>query len=184
MGGLYRLRLPISQKPVGISAGVQAILDLVEQQMSGWNNASDLSRINAAPLGEWTALPSEMAAVVSLGLEMAIETQGALNICMGQNARVYGHGTDAPALGGNAPQSVDPAVAIRLDTENGRIKRQTDVLLDLNSIAKGYSVDLVSDHLKSRGITDFILEIAGDIYAAGKRPDGNPWDGGTGATLA
>ncbi len=175
MGGLYRLRLPISQKPEGVFAGVQAILDLVEHQMSGWNDTSDLARINAAPLGKWVAIPSEMAEVVAFGLDMADETLGALNICMGHNALVYGHGTDAPPLRGDAPQSIAPDIAVLLDAKNGLIQRRMDVRLDLNSIAKGYSVDLVSDHLKAQGITDFILEVAGDIYAAGKRPNGMPW---------
>ena len=175
MGGLYQIRLPISQKPEGVFQAVQAILDGIEQQMSGWRDTSDLARVNAAPLNQWVDIPPDFAKVVELGLEMADESHGALNICMGHNARVYGHGTHAAPLGGNAPQSIDPGIALQLDLENLRLKRRIDVLIDLNSIAKGYAVDLVSAYLKARGVTDFIVEAAGDICAAGKRPNGMPW---------
>lgn len=175
MGGLFRLRLPQSQESGHLISAVQSLLDLVDTQMSGWSDTSDLARINAAPLHEWVPLPKEMAEVVALGLEMAIETQGALNICMGLNARVFGHGTNNAPLGGMAPASIDPNAALHLDHKNLRIQRRMDVLLDLNSIAKGYAVDLVSAYLKSQGVTDFILEVAGDIYATGKRPNGMPW---------
>ncbi|MBL1437454.1 MAG: FAD:protein FMN transferase [Rhodobacteraceae bacterium] len=175
MGGLFQLRLPQLQKAAHLLGAVQSILDLVDTQMSGWSDTSDLARINAAPLLNWVPVPKEMAEVVALGLKMADETQGALNICMGHNARVYGHGTNNAPLGGTAPASINPTIALGLDLKNLRIQRRMDVLLDLNSIAKGYSVDLVSAYLKTQGVTDFVLEVAGDIYATGKRPNGMPW---------
>lgn len=54
-------------------------------------------------------------------------------------------------------------------------KKDSRVALDFNAFAQGYSVDVVSKFLKSRGITNFIVEIGGELYASGKKPDGENW---------
>jgi len=47
--------------------------------------------------------------------------------------------------------------------------------IDLSAIAKGYGVDHVAAGLFSLGREDFLVEIGGEIRAAGERPGGGPW---------
>ena len=54
-------------------------------------------------------------------------------------------------------------------------KRNLAVTLDLASIAKGYGVDKVSELLLKNKINNFIVEIGGEVYAAGRRKDGQRW---------
>jgi thiamine biosynthesis lipoprotein len=49
------------------------------------------------------------------------------------------------------------------------------VTLDLSSIAKGYGVDQVAAVVRRAGFADFIVEIGGEVYAAGSRRGGGPW---------
>ena len=49
--------------------------------------------------------------------------------------------------------------------------------LGLGGIAKGWAVDRAAEALRARGLTDFLIEAGGDLYAAGKR-DGAPWEVG------
>lgn len=59
---------------------------------------------------------------------------------------------------------------------NGQIfKENKDIMLDFNAIAQGYSVDVVSDFMLSKGINDFLVEIGGETRASGKKPKGKPW---------
>ena len=58
---------------------------------------------------------------------------------------------------------------------NKVIKKDPRVCLDFNAFAQGYSVDVVSDFLKSKGITSFIVEIGGELFAYGKKPNGDSW---------
>ncbi|TBX69206.1 FAD:protein FMN transferase [Flavobacterium silvisoli] len=55
------------------------------------------------------------------------------------------------------------------------VKKDPRVALDFNAFAQGYSVDVVSDFLKSKGIQNFIVEIGGEVYAHGKKPNGEHW---------
>ncbi len=63
---------------------------------------------------------------------------------------------------------------IELKGENVK-KKDPRVSLDFNAFAQGYSVDVVSDFFKSKGLTSFIVEIGGEVYAQGKQENGQNW---------
>jgi len=58
------------------------------------------------------------------------------------------------------------------------VKKDSRVALDFNAFAQGYSVDVVSDFLKSKNIASFIVEIGGEVYANCKKPNGDNWSVG------
>lgn len=58
---------------------------------------------------------------------------------------------------------------------NTVIKKDPRVALDFNAFAQGYSVDVVSEFLNSKGITSYIVEIGGEVYAKGKKTNGENW---------
>ena len=58
---------------------------------------------------------------------------------------------------------------------NKIIKKDPRVALDFNAFAQGYSVDIVSEYLNSKGISNYIVEIGGEVYARGKKPNGDHW---------
>lgn len=55
------------------------------------------------------------------------------------------------------------------------IKKDPRVSLDFNSFAPGYSVDIVSKFLESKGISAYLVEIGGEVFARGKKPNGDNW---------
>ncbi|MGL2966774.1 FAD:protein FMN transferase [Flavobacterium sp. XGLA_31] len=55
------------------------------------------------------------------------------------------------------------------------IKKDPRVALDFNAFAQGYSVDVVAEFLNSKGITSYIVEIGGEVFARGKKPNGENW---------
>jgi thiamine biosynthesis lipoprotein len=55
------------------------------------------------------------------------------------------------------------------------VKNLATVTLDLNSIAKGFAVDRVCGLLAAGGYKNYLVEIGGEVYAAGVRADGKNW---------
>jgi thiamine biosynthesis lipoprotein len=47
--------------------------------------------------------------------------------------------------------------------------------LDLGGIAKGYACDKALESLKDSGAKSALLDLGGNIYALGKKPDGSDW---------
>ena len=60
--------------------------------------------------------------------------------------------------------------------ENNRIiKSDSRLQIDLNSIAKGYVVDMIADWLDEKGCENYIVEVGGEIRAKGINARGTSW---------
>jgi thiamine biosynthesis lipoprotein len=163
--------------PTSVRAALQAAVDEVDAQMSTWNPDSDLMRLNAAPVGEWVAVPKRLNEVLRLGLEIGRASDGAFDIGMGDAVTAWGFGPQAAA-----PARIRSAMAAPrrlahdlLEIEEDRVRKSATVALDLNGIAKGYGVDRLAETLRDRGIEDALVGIDGEMRSLGRRPDGRPW---------
>ena len=58
---------------------------------------------------------------------------------------------------------------------NRIIKSDSRLQIDLNSIAKGYIVDLIAEWLESQGVANYIVEVGGEIRAKGVNAKGIAW---------
>ena len=58
---------------------------------------------------------------------------------------------------------------------NRIVKSDARVQLDLNSVAKGYTVDLVAEWLEQSGCENYIVEIGGEIRSKGVNRHGEAW---------
>jgi thiamine biosynthesis lipoprotein len=163
--------------PAPIRAALQAAVEEVDGQMSTWNAGSDLMRLNAAPEGEWVAVPAQLAAVLRLGLEIGRASGGAFDIGMGDAVMAWGFG---PV--GASPDGIRAAMTASrrpaheaLEMDDARVRKAAPIALDLNGIAKGYGVDRLAETLRDHGIVDALVGIDGEMRAMGLRPDGEAW---------
>ncbi|KPK84274.1 MAG: hypothetical protein AMS27_10430 [Bacteroides sp. SM23_62_1] len=64
----------------------------------------------------------------------------------------------------------------KIRIENGKIiKDKPGVMLDVNAIAQGYAVDVISGYLESRGIVNYLVEIGGEVRTRGVNYRGQIW---------
>ncbi|MCR9502578.1 FAD:protein FMN transferase [Vibrio vulnificus] len=54
-------------------------------------------------------------------------------------------------------------------------KASAQVHVDLSSIAQGYSVGRLAEVLKQHQITNYLVEIGGEMVVSGLKPNGDPW---------
>jgi thiamine biosynthesis lipoprotein len=59
--------------------------------------------------------------------------------------------------------------------ENGRLRKLNNGSIDFSAIAKGYAVDAVSEYLSRIGQENYLIELGGEIYAAGTNQAGVSW---------
>jgi thiamine biosynthesis lipoprotein len=63
---------------------------------------------------------------------------------------------------------------IKLDTSY-LIKTINEIQLDFNGIAQGYSVDVLAAYLENKTVTNYLIEVGGEIKAKGANPSGERW---------
>lgn len=59
--------------------------------------------------------------------------------------------------------------------DNHIIKKDSRLQIDLNSVAKGYVVDLIAEWLDRQGAENYIVEVGGEICAKGVNAKGIAW---------
>lgn len=165
--------------PAGLAAALHAELAATIAAMSQWEPTSALSRFNAAPVGEWHALPADLLAVIDAALAIGARTGGAFDPAAGALADLWGFGPPGPRRDLPAAEAVAAARersgSDALDRDGKRLRRRRAVRLDLSGIAKGHAVDRLAAACRAHGCGDFLVEIGGECVGSGIRPDGQPW---------
>lgn len=162
-----------------INARLFAAVDQVDRQMSTWKPDSDLSRLNAAPLRQWQAVPRALADVLQTALEIRRQSGGAFDIGVGALVNAWGFGPCQALTPGPGEQGrrVAPASSATLELDHAglRVRKLADVTLDLSGIAKGYGVDQLARCMDRLGIADYLVGIDGEMRARGLKPGHQPW---------
>jgi thiamine biosynthesis lipoprotein len=165
-----------------VRASVQGALDRVVSQMSTWEPDSAISRFNRSDVGSWHVLEPQFNEVLASALEWAAASDGAIDPSIGKLIALWGFGAHADTS--HAPPS--PAALDRArhsvgwqrlahDAATCSLLQPGGVSLDLSGIAKGFAVDHAAAGLRSLGLSDFLVEVGGELLAVGRRPDGDPW---------
>ncbi len=154
---------------------IKTALQEVDNALSMFNEQSIISQINREEGGVSNDMFME---VFRKAMEVSKETDGAFDITVAPLVNAWGFGFK----NGEMPtrQQVDSIrqfVGWKKVSAEGMTIHKTDrrVMLDCSAIAKGYGVDVVARLLKDKGVTNFMIEIGGEIITKGISPKRVPW---------
>ncbi len=166
---------------VPLKAAIEAKLGELDQQLSGYRDTAELAKLNQSSVGDWRALPPHLGAVLRFGLALHKASGGAFDLSVKPLVNLWGFGAADPRT--SLPIDVDIAAAmarlgsdmIELSDDGRRVRRRADVSIDVDAIAPGYAADVISALLRSSGLSDHLVDIGGELRAAGHKPDGSVW---------
>ncbi len=157
-------------------------LEQLEGQFSTYRPASDLSSFNRAGTTAWIAVPPEVARVAQQARALSALTGGAFDATVAPLLQLWGFGPEGvPAAAPTESELIAARTHVGWSKVEVRLAppalRKTDpaVALDLSSLAKGYSVDAMSELLADLGLPNHLVQIGGDLRAAGPGPDHHGW---------
>lgn len=185
MGTTYSVK--VAAPPAGIDShavrvAIDEVLDLIDREMSGYRDDSTVSRFNASTSTGWFEVSEDLAKVVSEALQVSELSQGALDITVAPLVNLWGMGpageqaqlpTDAQIqqaqarVGYRKLQVRESPAALR--------KEIPELTVDLNAVAPGYAVDLLASRFSALGITNFMIDIGGEVRARGRNGRGEVW---------
>jgi thiamine biosynthesis lipoprotein len=192
MGTTYHIKLPSTPPSIEIDrlhADIEAVLADIDRQMSTYRPDSELSQFNRAPAGEWFAVSTATADVAAAARKISESTDGALDVTVQPLVELWHFGSSNgrrhSVQRAFQPPDEELITAARklvgyqkLEVRSAppALRKMIDgVQVDLSSIAPGYAIDRLAHVLEDRRIPDFMVELGGEVRAAGRRPDGKPW---------
>lgn len=154
---------------------VEAFLHGFESQFSRFLPHSELTRFNRRETGA-LAVSQEMLALLDECLRLHKTTGGVFNPLVLRSLEAAGYDASFERLTSAEPapaQATPPLTALQLDHEYGTASLPLGPGIDLGGIGKGYAVDRAASLLEQA--EDYLVDAGGDIYAAGRAPDGCYW---------
>ena len=155
---------------------IRAELQRVDDALSMFNKQSVLSKFNRNE--KYDVSNARFNDVVRLSLQLSRETDGAFDITVAPLVNEWGFGfKHRERINASKIDSLRAFVGYdKLFYEGNRLnKRDSRVTIDCGAVAKGYGVDCVARLLSSKGCTNYMVEIGGEVVVKGKNAKGKKW---------
>ena len=152
---------------------VDSIIQIINSSMSTYLPDSDISRINNGD--SLVIVDKHFQKVYNTAKLVWKKTDGYFDPTVGALVNAYGFGPE-PNTNAVSDEMRDEILTYTgwdktyLTTKKTIQKTNPKLSFDFNALAKGYAVDLISDHLRSKNISSFLVEIGGEIVAQGFSP--------------
>jgi len=155
---------------------IESIFTNIDSNFSLYVPSSVISRINKNDTS--VIVDDFFKTVFNRAIEIAQITRAAFDITVAPLVNAWGFGfTEKLKVDSLLIDSLLQFVGIEKVklVENKIIKENERVMLDLNAIAQGYSVDVVSDFLEKKRIHNYLVEVGGEVKTKGKNRNGENW---------
>jgi thiamine biosynthesis lipoprotein len=184
MGTRYHIKVVAqnAEKIPHLKQRIEQRLEQINQSMSTYRSDSEISRFNAMhQSGKPFAVSNDFLQVMQAGRRIHRLSQGAWDGTVRPLVTLWGFGKGGPIDRLPSAQAIRRAKrsvdfgAVEILPDGHLRKRRAGVTVDLASIAKGYGVDQVAALVSGMGVARYLVEIGGEVYAAGRRADGESW---------
>lgn len=163
----------------GIDKALAEIARL-DGMLSSFNPDSEVSEVNRQAGVKPVKVSPETLAVVDRALYFASISGGAFDPTIFPVMRLWGFG--GPEYRVPSRAEIEQALAL-VDYRNVQLDKQESAVflvqkgmaIDLGAIAKGYAVDCMAEVLRKEGVSSFLINAGGNVYAQGIKPDKTGW---------
>ncbi|MEM1001697.1 MAG: FAD:protein FMN transferase, partial [Bacteroidota bacterium] len=165
-----------SPQQTGYEKSIDSIFEVINSSLSTYWADSDISKFNR---NEPVQLDEHFKVVFEASEKIYKETNGVFDPTIGNVVNAWDFGPDRNKFLTDSATISNLMKYVGFDkikALDGRFTKPDSVYLDFNAIAKGYAIDVVGEYLKSKGISDYLVDIGGDLRAEGiNRVSGKAW---------
>ena len=159
-----------------LAPSVDSIFKIFDLTFSAYIPNSIVSRINN---NDSTVVLNELfIELYTKAVEISNDTHGALDLTVGPLVNAWGFGPEKRLkMNATKVDSLMQFVGMDKIKIHGKrlIKQLPGIKIDVNSIAQGYSVDVIYRYFENLGIKNFMVEIGGEVRSKGNNPDDESW---------
>ena len=151
----------------------------LESKMSTWIDASEISRLNAAPAGGEMNISPETLEVLRAAREAYDRTGGVFDVTCrplvllwrtaGQSGQMP---TDEEITTAREASSWDQ---ILVNEDGTVVKLRDSCCVDLGGIAKGLAIDKAVEAIEQSSLVGGLVDVGGDLRLLGTDTGGRPW---------
>lgn len=173
MGSTYEVKY-VSSSDQNYQNSIDSLLIAFNKSISTYDSTSRISKILRGEEKEMDAIISE---VINKAKEVYEFSGGYFDISIGPLSNAWGWGfKNREKMDSLKVKELLKVVGFdKVKTENNNLILDSGMFLDFNSIAPGYAADLIGEYLIAHGISNFMIEVGGEILCKGKNKEGKFW---------
>ena len=179
MGTTYNITLlNLSHDKDILKVEIDKVLKNINQLFSTYIKDSEISNINESG-SEIINLSNQFKYVLDIAIDYCKISDGSYDITIGPLIDLWGFNKlEYKRIPSKSEiKSVLDNIGYKKIYLNNSllVKKNKDIKIDLNSIAKGYGVDKVAELLSSKGYNDYLVEIGGELKSKVSSNNSNGW---------
>ena len=173
----YWSELPVDGKD--IEAGIKNEFDTIDKTLSNYRPDSIIETFNSAENTGSQQVGNEIVSLVRVAQTVHQASQGCYDLSIKPLFELWGFRGDKLTIPNDSTilKTLSQIGMEKLEVvdETQLRKKQSNLKVDLSSIAQGYSVESISRVLEQKGITNYLVEIGGELKTRGHKPDLQAW---------
>jgi len=149
-------------------------LEHIDNIASTYRSDSELSRFNALSSTDWERVVPEFCRMIVAANEISYMTQGAFDITVGPLVNLWGFGPEKQENKFPSDDEIAAAQAsvgyemLETDCDHSLMRKaSTSIYIDLSGWAKGHAVDQIAKLLDEQNLTNYLVEIGGELRVRG-----------------
>ncbi|RPD41350.1 FAD:protein FMN transferase [Chitinophaga barathri] len=178
--GTYYVIKYLSRDTTSLQPEIDGLFRQIDRSLSLYVPSSLINRFNK---GDKVMMDDHMRAVVKKAQEVSRITDGLFDITVKPLVDLWGFGVERHTNGKPSEDAIKRTLR-HVDYQNLTlrsrylIKKEPGVEIDCNGIAQGYTSDVIARFLLSRGISNYLVDVGGELVALGNNEKGLPWSVG------
>ncbi|GCD11137.1 FAD:protein FMN transferase [Clostridium tagluense] len=180
MGTIVQLKVYGKNSEKVAELALKRISD-IESKMSVNIKSSEITKLNAKAGVSGEKLSVDTYSVIEKAVKYSKLTDGSLDATIEPIVKLWGIGTDKARIPSKSEieeklKLVDYKDII-LDSKNSTVQlRRKGQAIDLGAIAKGYTADEIKKVLIDNKVNSALINLGGNVFAVGSKPDGTSWN--------
>jgi thiamine biosynthesis lipoprotein len=174
-GTTYNIQF-YSERDINFKKGLDSVIAAVNHSVSTYIPDSDISKVNR---GDSTVVvDSIFREVFEISKEVNEKTNGYFDPTIGVLRNAYGFGDVKPIknIDSTTLDSLMKFVGfhkVKLNSDGTISKQFPEIYFDFNAVAKGFGIDCLGRYLESKGVSDYLIELGGEILTKGTNLEKN-----------
>lgn len=185
MGTIYTVKYrPIgpTTAPDRVRAVIESLLERIDAEFSTYRPDSEIAAFNRAPAQIWVPVSRDVIVVARKAVELSRQSNGAFDMTLEPVLDLWGFAA------GTAPTHIPQSAALRtvmalVDYRAIDVREQPPALrkkrngmrVNFNALVAGFAADQSAVLLRGMGISDFLVDMGGEMRLAGNSPRGGRW---------
>ena len=172
-GSTYSISYLVPQG-VDYREGIDSILSEMDHQMSLWLEESEITRLNG---GDSIRISTDFARVITLSKLYSELTSGQFDITIAPVIKAWGFSRGSYNENSNVDSLLQFVGSEKITNPevDSLYALPRGFQVDVNAIAQGYTVDVISQYLESNGVQNYMVEVGGEVRCKGKNVNGRIW---------